>query len=113
MNNVVEKPKRPSSITLISVFGIYNGLLSFYFIFRDGVQELGPGNTLIFALGGIVFFVCGIGFWLMKKWAVYLYAVFAVINQATLLALGHWNIFSLLISAAIVYVGYKNLSKMS
>jgi hypothetical protein len=107
------KTKRPSSITLISVFGIYSGLLSFYFIFRDGIQELGLGNTVFFAIGGIVFLVCGIGFWLMKKWAVYLYAVFAVINQVALLVMGRWNIFSLLLSAVILYVGYKNLSKMS
>ncbi|RPJ23229.1 MAG: hypothetical protein EHM33_21530 [Chloroflexi bacterium] len=113
MTNVAEKPKRPSSITLISVFGIYTGFLSFYFIFRDGIQELALGNTLVFALGGIVFFVCGVGFWLMKKWAVYLYAIFAVINQVALFAIGRWNIFSLLLSAVIVYVGSKHLSKMS
>jgi len=113
MTSATEKPKRPSLITLVSVFGIYTGLLSFYFIFRDGIQELALGNTLIFALGGIVFLVCGVGFWLMKKWAVYTYAVFAVINQVALLVMERWNIFSLLISAIIVYVGYKHLAKMS
>ncbi len=107
------KAKRPSSITLISIFGIYTGFLSLYFIFRDGIQELGLGNTLFFALGGIVFMVCGIGFWLMKKRAVYAYAVFAVIDQIVLLLIGRWNIIALLISVIVVYVGYKHLSKMS
>lgn len=113
MDTVAEKSKRPSSITLISVFGIYTGFLSFYFIFRDGVEKLGLGNTLFFALGGIAFLVCGIGFWLMKKWAVYTYAVFAVINQIVLFLIGRWNIVAVLIAVIVVYVGYKYLSKMS
>ena len=113
MSTVAEKPKRPSSITLISVFGIYAGLLSFYFVFRDGVQGLGLGNTLFFILGGIIFLVCGIGFWMMKKWAVYAYAVFGIIDQIVLLVIGRWNIVALLILVVVVYVGYRNLSKMS
>ena len=113
MDNVTEKPKRPSSITLISVIGIYGGFLLFYFIINTGVQELDPLNTMFFAFGGIGFFVCGIGFWFMKKWAVYTYAVFAALNQVALLIMGRWNIFSLLISAIVLYVGYKNLSRMS
>jgi hypothetical protein len=110
MNTVIEKPKRPSSITLISVFGILNGLLSFWFVFQGAAQGL--GNT-VFLLGGIVFLVCGIGFWLMKKWAVYTYIVFAIIDQVFLLVIGRWTILALLIPAIVIYVGYKHLSEMS
>lgn len=106
------KPHRPSSITLISIFLIYSGLMSFYYIFR-GALTLSTVDTLFFAFGGIVFIICGIGFWLMKKWAVYAYAIFAVINQVALFLLGRWNIFSLLLLGIIVYVGYRHLSKMS
>jgi hypothetical protein len=113
MSTVVEKPKRPSSITLISVFGIYGGLLSLYSVFRDGVQGLGLGNTMFFVLGGIIFLVCGVGFWMMKKWAVYTYIVFAIIDQIVLLLIGRWNIMALLIPVIVVFIGYKHLSKMS
>jgi len=113
MTNEAMKTKRPSSITLISVFGIYNGLLSFHFIFRDGIQRLGPMNTLFFGLVGIVFLVCGIGFWLMKKWAVHIYAIFAIIDQIFMLVIGRWNIMALVFSAIVVYLGYKHFSKMS
>lgn len=113
MANEATKTKRPSAITLISVFGIYTGFLSFYYVFRDGIQQLGFGNTLFIALGGIVFLVCGVGFWLMKKWAVYAYAVFGIIDQVVLLVIGRWNILALLIPVIVVYVGYRNLSKMS
>ena len=113
MTNETTKTKRPSSITLISEFSILGGLLSFYFIFQPGVQNFGIGNTLLFAIGGIIFLACGIGFWLMKKWAVYLFAVFAVVDQIFLLVTGKWNILALVLFGIVVYVGYKNLSKMT
>jgi len=87
--------------------------LLFYFIFTTGIREYGIFENLFFGFGGIGYIVCGIGFWFMKKWAVYAYAIFAFIDQIALLMLGRWNFFSLLISIIIVYVGYKHLSKMS
>lgn len=107
------KTKRPSSITLISVIGIISGLLSFYYIFTGGITGLDLWNILFLGLISVVFFICGIGFWFMKKWAVYVYAFFGIIDQIVLLLMGRWNIMSLLIIALVVYVGYKNLSKMS
>ena len=113
MTDTTSKAKRPSSITLISVFGIYGAFLVLYWIISSGVQEFGLWNTIFLAFIGIAFLVSGIGFWLMKKWAVYTYAVFAALNQVALLVMGRWSIFCLLISAIVVYVGYKHLSKMS
>ena len=113
MANETTKVKRPSSITLISVFAIYGGILLFWFIFQVGIQNFGIGNVIFFGISGFVFLICGIGFWLMRKWAVYLYAVFAVVNQIVLLLTGKWTVLSLVLSAIIVFVGYKNLSKMS
>ena len=43
------KTKRPSSITLISVFGIIGGLLSFYYIFTGGITGLDLWNILFLA----------------------------------------------------------------
>ncbi len=113
MDNETTKTKRPSSITLISVFAIYGGILLFWFIFQAGVQSFGIGNTIFYGFGGIMFIVCGVGFWLMKKWAVYLYAVFALINQIVLILTERWTVMTLVLSAIILFVGYKNLSKMS
>ena len=113
MANETTKVKRPSSINLISSFAILGGLLSFWFIFQAGIQNFGIGNTIVFAVGGIVWIACGIGLRLMKKWAVYLCAVFAVVNQVYLLLAGKWNLLSLILFAVVLFVGYKNLSKMS
>jgi hypothetical protein len=113
MTDVASKPKRPFSVTLISVLAIYSGILAFYFVFSSGNQDPGLGNTTFDFLGGAVFLVCGVGFWLLKKWAVYTFAVFAAIDQVALLVMGRWNIFSLLLLAMIVYVGYIHLPRMS
>lgn len=98
---------------MISILEIYGALVSYYSIFRVGVQALGMPSTILFAVGGLVGLICGLGFWLMKKWAVYVFAAYAVINQIVLLALGRWSILSPLFPVIIVYVGYKNLPKMS
>jgi len=107
------KVNRPSSISLISSFAIVGGILSFWFIFQAGIQNFGTGNTIVFGVGGIVWIVCGVGLRLMKKWAVYLCAVFAVVDQVYLVLAGKWNLFSLILFAVVVFVGYRNLSKMS
>jgi hypothetical protein len=110
---VLKTVKRPSSITLISILGILSGLLSFYFVFQNDIQGPSLGKTAFYVLGGIVFLSCGIGFWLMKKWAVYTYLIFAIIDQIFLLVIGRWTLLTLLIPAIVVYVGYKHLSEMS
>lgn len=99
-------------ITMTSIFLIYSGLLGFYYLFKGSLGE-SPVDILHFSLGGIVYIVCGVGFWLLKKWAVYLYAIFGLINQVVLLWLGRWNLFSLLFLGVVVYIGYTHLSEMS
>jgi hypothetical protein len=57
--------------------------------------------------------VSGVGFWLMKKWAVYPFIAFAIIVQVYLISVGRWNIFSPLLLAIPIFIGYKHLSKMT
>jgi len=113
MENETTNVKRPSSISLISSFLILGGILSFWFVFRAGIQNFGIGNTIVFLADGIVWIVCGVGLRLMKKWAVYLFAIFAVVEQVYLVLAGKWNLFSLILFAVVVFVGYRNLLKMS
>ena len=117
MTTATTKIRRPSAITVISVFEIIGGFLLFYFIFSPGVQNFvqdrGVGETLFFAFSSLGLWISGIGFWLMKKWAVYTFLGFALISQVYLLAVGRWNVFSLLIPAVVNFIGYKHLSKMN
>ena len=113
MENETTKSKRPSSISLISSFLIFGGILSFWFIFRAGIQNFGIENAIVVSIDGIIWIVCGVGLRLMKKWAVYLFAIFAVAQQVYLVLVGKWNLFSLILFAVVVFVGYRNLSKMN
>ena len=117
MTNSITKTKRPSSITLLSVFEIMGGIDLIYFVLSPGIQNYiqnhGVGETMFFAFSGIVLLVSGVGFWLMKKWAVYTVAALAIIAQVYLISVGRWNIFSLLIPMIPIYLGYKHFSKMT
>lgn len=117
MTTTTTKTKRPSSITVISIFEIYGGFLLFYSMFARGiqnfVQEHGVGETIFYGFNGLLFIISGIGFWLMRKWAVYTLIGLMIISEVYLLAMGRWNIFSFLIAAVLIFVGYKNLSKMN
>ncbi len=106
------KSVRPISITLISLWLFFGALTAAWLIFRGYGASL-IENTVLVGVGGAVSLVCGIGFWLMKKWALYVYAVYGLLNQAALLVLGRWNLFSLFVLVIIVYFGYRNHSKMS
>ena len=106
--------KRPASITLISIFLVLGNILAFYCFIRDDYfQGRGLLEILYIVLAGVVSVACGTGFWLMKKWAVYTYAVLAVIIQVALLVMGRWRLMTLLIPVIVIFFGYRNFSKMS
>jgi hypothetical protein len=117
MTTEVNKTARPSSITLISVLAIIGALQIFWALLYPSISttilRFGAWFALYLAFGAVVLLSCGVGLWLMKKWAVYTYTVFVFISQIALFAMGRWNIVSLLIPAVTLYVGYKHLSKMS
>ncbi len=113
MENIEAKPKRPLSITLISLLGIYGGFQGFYMAFSSGVENSDTSTAIYFAFFGVNYVLCSIGFWLMKKWAVYLFVGFELIAQIILLSIGHWNIMTLLLPALVMYPAYKNFPKMS
>ena len=110
MSEETTKAKRPSSITLISLFSIYWGVMVFYYIARVGAQNLGL-LTMFIAMLGVMFFICGVGFWMMKKWSVVLCVALVVLIQFILLINGSWNVLPLAISVIIVFISYNNLSK--
>ncbi len=83
-----EKNQRPLLITIVCIFGFIGGILVFLGLFigaaRDPViQQYGPSVIPItivsglFGLGGLI------GFWMMRKWGLYVYSanlVFGIIS---------------------------------
>jgi len=112
MTSEASKSKRPSSITFICVLGFIGAILTVQLVFSSVAQQIGAWYPPYLGLSALIGLACMIGLWLMRKWAVYTYAGFALINQVVLLVMGRWNIMALLIPAIVVFVGYKHLSKM-
>lgn len=117
MENVPNKTKRPSSITLICVLGLIVTLEIFWAVLYPSIsstlQRLGLGFTLYLAFSAVTLLACMIGLWFMKKWAIYIYTGFVFISQVALFAMRRWNLGALLLPAIILYIGYKHLSEMS
>jgi hypothetical protein len=113
MSEATSKPKRPYSLTLVSYVQFIWVLFTINYFYRLGFQGLNTLDIIYKILFGIVSLVCGVGFWMTKKWAVYLFAAFAFITQIYSLLTGSWSSWLLLVSAVIFYVGFRNLSKMS
>ena len=106
--------KRPTEITVICILGLIGALITIPIIFSPTImQQLPNWYPPYLGFSALVGFACMVGFWFMKKWAVYVYAGLAIINQVILLSMGSWNIFGLLIPAIIVFFTAKNLSKMT
>jgi hypothetical protein len=107
-----KKYVRPTAITLISLFLFFGTFTAFWLIFNGAVAD-SVANTMLLIVVGIISLICGVGFWFMKKWALYLSAIFAMMDQVVLVVLGRWNVFSLLFFALLIYFGYKYRSEMS
>jgi hypothetical protein len=71
MENVPNKTKRPSSITLICVLGLVVTLEIFWVVLYPSIsstlQRLGLGFTLYLAFSAVTLLACMIGLWFMKN----------------------------------------------
>jgi len=103
---------RPTAITVVCVIGFIGALLAVPLVFTDIARKTGPWYPPYLAFGALVGFVCMVGLWKMRKWAVFTYTGLAALNQIVLLTMGLWNIFSLLIPGIVIAIGFTCLSKM-
>lgn len=104
--------KRPKRITVICIFGALGMVFAVPLALSGVARAVGvwyPPYLLASTLAGAA---CVAGFWFMRKWAAFAYAALLLVNQVVLVAMGAWNIFSLLIPgivAAIVFSVYKKM----
>ncbi|MBX2964157.1 MAG: hypothetical protein KF687_16720 [Cyclobacteriaceae bacterium] len=110
-----EQPKRPAAITVICIVGFIGFAISISTIFSDIVEDGGwyPNYLGLCALIG---FACLVGIWQMKKWAVFAYTAFAVLNQILvfiIMGIGWWNITGLIVPAIVIAVALAHVKKMS
>ncbi len=109
-NEITEKSKRPTAITIICVLGFIGALLSIPVIIASFLFSFGYALFLgALTIGG---FVCMVGLWKMKKWAAYGYTAMVTVNQIILLVMGTWTFLGLLIPGIVIFIALSNVSNM-
>ena len=103
---------RPVIITVLCVVMFVGVVFAVPIIFSQIARDIGAWYPPLLAFGAVVGFVCMIGIWKMRKWAVYAYAVFCVVNQVVLLATGLWSISALVIPGIFIAIMFSQVSKM-
>jgi len=108
----IASTRRPIPITVICVIAAVGALFTIPLIFSQAAVSIGAWYPPYLAFSAVVGLACTIGLWLMRKWGVYLYAAFMVVNQIVLAGEGVWNILALVIPLIVVVVGFAYLSRM-
>ena len=93
-------------------FRIGHLLFTIPLIFSEEAASIGAWYPPFLAASAAVGAACTVGFWLMRRWAVYLYTGVLCLTHIVLLAMGSWNIVALLIPLAVVIIGYIYLPRM-
>ena len=104
--------RRPTAITVICVIGFIGALFTIPLIFSDIARKIGTWYPPFLAFTAVVGFICMVGLWKMRRWAVFTYTGFAALNQIVMLAMGVWSILALLIPGIVIAIGFTYLSKM-
>jgi hypothetical protein len=104
--------RRPVAMTAISVVSGLGILFTIPLIFSEAAASIGAWYPPFLAASAAVGAACTVGFWLMRRWAVYLYTGVLCLSQIVLLAMGAWNIVALLIPLAVVMIGFIYLPHM-
>src|SRR5713226_8331894 len=97
---------RPVAITVICVVGIIGAVLAIPLCFTDIARQIGAWYPPYLAFGAVAGGICMIGFWKMRRWAVFTYTAFCAINQVVLLVTAHWNVFALLLPGIVIAFGF-------
>lgn len=105
--------QRPVAITVICILGFIGAALSIPLIFSSAASNVGGWYPPVLGISALIGFVCMIGLWKMKKWAVFLYTAMCVVIQILLFSMHVWTPFSLLFPAIIIAIGFAYLSRMS
>ena len=103
---------RPVIITVLCVVMVVGAVISIPIIFSQIARNIGAWYPPLVAFSVVVGLVCMIGIWKMRKWGVYAYTAFFVVNQVVLLATGLWSISALAIPGIFIAIMFSQVSKM-
>lgn len=103
---------RPIPITILCVVCAIGVVFVIPMIFSDVAQSIGAWYPPCLAASAVIGAACTVGFWLMRRWALYLYTAMFVINQIVLLAMGVWSMTALVLPAIVIGIGFAYYGRM-
>lgn len=117
LDNFKDQPspaKRPVVITVMTILGFIGIAAVIAIFFTDNVSIVGHWYPPYLAVSALIGFICMLGFWNMKKWALFAYIIFFVTNQVVIYIMGIWN-FQFGFIVPIIFIGivihhYKKLT---
>lgn len=107
-----EQKIRPTAITVICVLGFIGALIVISLIFSNLAARVGDWYPPYLGLSAVTGFISMLGFWNMKKWAVFLYAGFTCLNQIVMMATGTWSPIAIIVPAIVIAVTVSHINKM-
>ena len=96
-------------MTALCILGFIGSLVVIPTILNSGISRFFSVYLIVSSLVGLV---CMVGFWKMKRWAVYTYIGMFVANQIILLVTGMWTIASLLLPLVFIAIILMYFSRM-
>lgn len=111
---------RPLPITIICVGGFIGAFLTIPSALSDAARSIGAWYPPALLLSGAGGFACMVGFWKMRRWAVFTYTSFCTLNLIILFLMGLWNpllisfpgILAISFPCVIIAIGFWYLPKM-
>lgn len=104
---------RPTALTIICVLGFLGAILTIPAFFASLRLPIGAWYPPFLLLSGVIGLVCMIGLWKMKRWAVFTYTGFVILNQIILMITGNWSFLALLLPGIVIAIGFKYLPRMT
>ena len=106
------KSERPLAVSIVCTAGFIGCFLTLLVLISPPIQQVGRWYALYLSAGAVFTVICLGSLWMMRKWAVIGYTLYAILNQGVYALAGMWNEKVLLLQAAIVVVGIYYYKKM-
>jgi hypothetical protein len=103
---------RPVAITILCVVSALGAVAAIVMVFTEAARAIGAWYPPCLALSAVIGAACTVGFWLMRRWALYLYTAMFVVNQIVLFAMGLWSISVLILPVIVIAIGFAYFSRM-
>jgi hypothetical protein len=103
---------RPVLITIMCVLGFIGLPFVAWMIVSGMASQISPTYPVLLGVSSLIGAACMVGLWLMRKWAVYVYTGFAVINQVILAAMSLWNPLALILPGIFIVIMFIYLPRM-